>query len=98
MLAGVLDTLAACQSQDGVDVESLVCQDAGSPLNLPGFQLSPHHHEDIAVLALMAHPVLILIIADGRETDVYAQFSGLEEQFLHGQARFHLVHADKDTQ
>ena len=42
------------------------------------FALSAHHHEDIAVLPLMTYPVLIFIIADGRETDIYSQFRGFE--------------------
>ena len=65
MLCGVLDALTARQSQDGVDVEALVCKDARGAFDMARLQLSPHDHEDVAVLALMAHPVFILVIADG---------------------------------
>ena len=98
MLVQLLDTLTTREAQDGVDVQSLVGQNLCGSLYLTGFQLSSQHHEDVAVLALMAHPVFVLIVADGRETDVHAQFGGLEQQFLHGQSRLHLIHADEDTQ
>ena len=65
MLRGVLDALASREAQDGVDVQSLVCEDARGTLYLTGLQLTAHHHEDVTVLALMAHPVFVLIVADG---------------------------------
>ena len=65
MLAWVLDTLSTRQSQDRVDVQSLVGKDTCSPLNLTGLQLATQYHEDITVLSLMAHPVFILFVSDG---------------------------------
>ena len=65
VLRGVLDTLTAREAQDAVDVQSLVCKDARGTLYLTGLQLTAHHHEDVTVLALMSHPVFILIVANG---------------------------------
>ena len=65
MLAWVLDALTTRQSQDRIDVQSLVGKDACSPFDLTGFQLASQYHEDIAVLTLMSHPVFILFIRDG---------------------------------
>ena len=98
MLTWVLDALTPRESQDRVDVKALVCKDARGTFNLTGFELAPHHHEDITVLTLMAHPVFVLIIADGREADVDPQFGGLEEEFLHDLPRVGLFHTDQDAQ
>ena len=98
MLAWVLDALTARESQDGVDVEALIGKDARGTFNLTGLKLAPHHHEDITVLALMAYPVFVLIVGDGREADIDIEFRGLEEQFLHDLTRIGLVHTDEDTQ
>ena len=98
MLGGVLDTLATRHASDGVDVEALIGNDACGSLYLSRFQRAPHDHQDIAVLALVSHPVLVLIVANGREANVYPQFGGLEQQFLHHLTRVHLVHADENAQ
>ena len=65
MLRGVLDAFASREAQDGVDVQPLVCEDARGALYLTRLQLTAHHHEDVTVLALMSHPVFILIVANG---------------------------------
>ena len=98
MLRGILDALTSRQSENGVDVQPLIGEDTCGTLYLPGLQLPPHNHEDVAVLALMAHPVLILIVADGREADVHVQLRSLEEQFLHHLSGVVLTHANQDTQ
>ena len=98
MFCGIHNAFTTCQAKNGVDVQSLVCQDTCCRLNLTGFQLSAQHHENVAVLALVAHPVFVFLVADGRETDVDTQFRGLEQQFLHGQTRFHLIHTNQDAQ
>ena len=98
VLTWVLDALTARKSQDGVDVEALIGKDARGAFNMTGLELATHHHEDITVLALMAHPVFVLIVGDGREADVDIEFRGLEEQFLHDLTRVGLVHADEDAQ
>ena len=98
MLGWVLDALASCEADDGVDVQTLVGNDASGCLNLLGFQLATHHHEDIAVLALMAHPVLVFFIGDRGKADVYAQFGSLEQQFFHHLSRVLFFHANKDAQ
>ena len=65
MFAWVLDTLSTRQSQDRVDIQSLICQDTSSSFYLKGLQLATQYHEDIAVLSLVSHPVFILIVSDG---------------------------------
>ena len=98
VLGWVLDALAPCQSQDAVYVQSLVGQYARGTLYLACLQLPAQHHQYIAILALVAHPVFVLIVTDGSEADVHAQFGGLEEQFFHHLSRVHLIHADEDAQ
>ena len=65
MFAWILDTLTTCQSKDGVDIQSLVGKDTCSTFYLACLQLTTQHHEDIAVLALMPHPVFVLIVGNG---------------------------------
>ena len=98
MGAVLLNALATCQSDDAVDVQSLVGQDACGSLNLARLQLSTEYHEDVAILALMTYPGFVFVIADGREHDVDAQLGSLEKQFLHGKARLRVVHADEDAE
>ena len=71
VLGRVLDALAACHTADGVDIKALVGNDAGGTLYLARLQLTTHDHQDVAVLALMAHPVLVLVVGDRREADVH---------------------------
>ena len=98
MLGGVLDTLTTCETDDRVDVQSLVGNHAGSCLNLACLQLTSHHGKDVTILALMANPILVLIVANGRETYLHTQLGSLEKQLLHYLSGVCLVHADKDTQ
>ena len=98
MLGAVANALTACHAADGIDVKALVSDDTCGGLYLSGFQLAPHHHEDVAVLALMAYPFLVFVIADRRETDVHAQLGSLEQQFLHHLSRMRLLHADEDAE
>ena len=65
MLARGLDALAARQADNAVNVQPLVGNDTRGSLNLPGLQLSAQHHQNVAALALMAHPVFVLVVADG---------------------------------
>ena len=97
MLVEHLDALSACQTDNRVDVQSLIGNDARCCCNLARFQLSAHHHEDVTVLALMAHPVLVFVVRDGCKADVHAQFGGFEQQLLHGKARLGIVDADEDA-
>ena len=60
----VLDTLTTRQSQDRVDVKALIGEDAGGTLDMTSLKLATHHHKDITVLALMAYPVFVFIVAD----------------------------------
>ena len=98
MLSRILDALTTRQTKNGINVQPLIGKDPCGRLNLAGFQLSAQHHQDVAVLALMTHPVLILLVADRRETDVDTQFSSFEQQLFHGQSRLHLIHANQDAQ
>ena len=93
VLGRVLYALPARQTKYAVNVQPLVGNDAGGSLNLARLQLPAHDHQYVAVLTLMAHPVLVFIVADGRETYLYSQFSGFEQQFFHYLTRVHLVHA-----
>ena len=65
MLSWILNALTSRQTDDGVDVQALIGNHPGGCLYLTGFQLATHHHEDVTVLALMAYPVFVLIVADG---------------------------------
>ena len=65
MFTRILDTLTTCQSQDRINVQTLIGQDTRGTLDLTGLQLAPQYHEDVTVLTLMSHPVLIFIIRDG---------------------------------
>ena len=65
MLGRIFNALTSCQSEDGVNVQSLIGNDACGSLNLAGFQLASHDHENVSVLALMAYPVFILVVSNG---------------------------------
>ena len=79
MLVELFDALTSRQAYYTVNVKSLVGNDSGGSGNLAGLQLSTHHHEDVAVFALMAYPVFVFVVRDGREADVHAQLGGLEQ-------------------
>ena len=65
MLRGILDALTARKSKDAINIQALIGYYPSSCLYLTGLQLAPHHHEDITILSLMTHPVLVLIVGDG---------------------------------
>ena len=98
MLAGIiLDALASCHTADGINIKSLVGNNASSGLNLLSFQLSAKYHEDIAILALMTYPFFVLIVSNWCETDVHVQLGGLEQEFFHDLSAVQFVHSDENA-
>ena len=95
---GLVQGDAARQALDGVDVHALVGQDAGGCGNLVGGQLAAQQRQDVAVLALHAHPVLVLLGTDGIEPHRHTQCGSLEQQFLHDEARMLLLRLAQDAQ
>ncbi len=93
-----LDAHSARQAEDGIDVEPLFGNDFGRCGYLPRRERAPDNRQDVSVLPLSVDPILVLFIADGRKTDVHAQFCGLEEQFLHHLPRVDFVEAHQDAE
>ena len=94
---GLLDALSAGEAQYRVDVEPLLRDDFGGCGNLLCGECLAYQGEDVAVLALLVDPCLVLVVAYGGEGYLHLQFGGLEEQFLHHLSRLALVYTDEDA-
>ena len=78
---------AARQTLDGVDVEPLLGHHLRHLGNVARRDGAAQQRDDVAVFALTAHPVVVLLLGNRRETNHDTQLRALEEQLLHDVAR-----------
>ena len=98
MLVLVANAAAAREAEYRVDIQSLFGNYLCGPCYLTRAEIPSNHREDIAVLALTAHPVFILVVANGHKVNVDMKLSRLEQQFLHHLAGSHLVDSHQYAQ
>ena len=98
LLVQLFNTFPARQTQNRINIKPLISKNLSGRLNLPRLELSAQHSKDISVLTLMPHPILVLIVANGRKADIHAQLRSLKQQLLHRKAALHLVHAHQNAQ
>ena len=78
---------AAREAAYGVDVESVFGHRARDFGDVARGDAAAQQRDDVAVLALAAHPGVVVGLRNGREADHDAQLRSLEEQLLHDVAR-----------
>ena len=75
------------QTANSVDIEFLLGNDFGCLGNLSCGNFASEQSDDVAVFALTSHPLRIVLLVDGAETDIDIQLVGFEQQILHNVAR-----------
>ena len=89
---------AARQAPDGVDVQPVLGHDLRHLGNVARRDGASEQRDDVAVLALTGHPVVVALFGDRREADHHPQLRGLEEQLLHDVARLVGRGQDQDAE
>ena len=95
---GMRDAQPAGEALDGVDVQPLLGHDLGRGLDLRGGEAPADDGEDVARPALPGGPLFVLVVRNRLETDLHAQFRGLEQEFFHHLSGMRFVDADQDAE
>lgn len=95
---GVLYAHAPCKTNYGVYVETLRRNHLSRALYVVSRERSAYDGEYVAVLALLCHPLLVVVVIHGLEGYVHANGGSLEKEFLHDLPRTDAVGSDKDAE